>query len=212
MKQSKRVKLTEFNRKNILSSAHVLFEAQGVSQTRMDDIALKADCSKSTLYVYFKSKDEIYYTLLYENMVQLKEKLKNSVSTLESFNDKYFSICETFVDFQKNHPLYFDGMLGKIGALELDFSNNSILKNIYTVGEEINDFLSDIIKEEIKNGNIQNGIEPIPTIFMMWASIGGIIKASVNKEEYLSDKNISKSDFLNYSFKLLLKTLIGGKQ
>jgi AcrR family transcriptional regulator len=50
---------SEFNRGNILDAAKRLFADKGVAQTTVDDVAREADYSKSTLYAYFKSKDEI---------------------------------------------------------------------------------------------------------------------------------------------------------
>jgi AcrR family transcriptional regulator len=79
MGKNKRDKLTEFNRSIILEAAKTLFEADGAGQTTMDDIAKQADMSKSTIYVYFRSKDEIYYSLIFESMLLLKEKLDAAV-------------------------------------------------------------------------------------------------------------------------------------
>ena len=59
----KREKLKEFHRSNILEVAKKLFLENGFIQTTMDDIAKMADYSKSTLYVYFKSKEEIMHAL-----------------------------------------------------------------------------------------------------------------------------------------------------
>ena len=52
---TKRERLAAFNKGNILSAAQALFTQKGVAQTTVDDIAKAADCSKSTLYVYFAS-------------------------------------------------------------------------------------------------------------------------------------------------------------
>ena len=54
----KKLALEQFNRDNILTAARELFETKGVQDTTMDDIALQADYSKSTIYVYFRSKEE----------------------------------------------------------------------------------------------------------------------------------------------------------
>ena len=55
MNEKKKELLTKFNKDNIIRAAKELFSEQGVERTTMDEIAKKADYSKSTLYVYFKS-------------------------------------------------------------------------------------------------------------------------------------------------------------
>ena len=52
--------LVRFHQQNILAAAEKLFSEKGVCQTTMDDISRAAEYSKSTIYVYFHSKDEIY--------------------------------------------------------------------------------------------------------------------------------------------------------
>lgn len=48
---------------SILNSAKELFLTLGYEKTSMEKIAKKAGISKSNLYNYFKSKDEIFYAL-----------------------------------------------------------------------------------------------------------------------------------------------------
>lgn len=60
----KKLALEQFNRDNILTAARELFETKGVQDTTMDDIALQADYSKSTIYVYFRSKEDIYNSIV----------------------------------------------------------------------------------------------------------------------------------------------------
>ena len=57
---TKKEKLIRFNKENILETAEMLFSNKGIEKTTMDEIAKRADCSKSTIYVYFDSKEEIY--------------------------------------------------------------------------------------------------------------------------------------------------------
>ena len=73
MAQKKENRLVRFNRQNILEAAERLFAEKGVRQTTMDDIAKAADYSKSTVYVYFKSKDEIYDWIIYTHMCTLRD-------------------------------------------------------------------------------------------------------------------------------------------
>ena len=83
MPGKKKESLTRFNRENIIQSARALFESRGIEKTTVDDIAKEADCSKSTLYVYFKSKEEILQTILLEQMEQLLSLLKENIEKEE---------------------------------------------------------------------------------------------------------------------------------
>lgn len=212
MVQNKRDKLTEFNRNNILNAAKTLFETNGVMQTKMDDIAKEADYSKSTIYIYFKSKDEIYNYIVYESMLMLKENFKSAIADNNDFEKIYFNICNILTEFQCEYPFYFDSILKEISVDKQDFDCCPVLQDIYNVGEEINEIISSMLFRGINSGYLDKNLNLVPTIFMLWASLCGIIKMAEQKEKYMQDKhNVSKADYLDYSFKLLLKSLKAGK-
>ena len=51
-------------KKQITDAATTVFSRQGFHKARIDDIAAEAGLSKGTLYLYFKSKDDIIASLL----------------------------------------------------------------------------------------------------------------------------------------------------
>ncbi len=212
MGQRKRDKLTEFNRNNIVEAAKVLFETKGIAQTTMDDIAKKAEYSKSTIYVYFKSKDEIYNYIIFESMELLKNRLSETVADHLDFEDCFFSICRNLEQFQQEYPLYFDSILSEISIHEEDFIQYPILKEIYRTGEEMNEVLLNLIEKGIASGNLRPDMRPMPTIFMLWASLGGIIKMAEQKKHYFEEKlQLSKQTYLEHSYQMLFDGLKGGK-
>lgn len=213
MGQSKRDKLTEFNRNNILNAAKELFEKKGILQTTMDDIAKKAEYSKSTIYVYFKSKDEIYNHIIFESMQMLKDRLSEAVTKNVSFKELFFSICRNLEQFQQEYPLYFDSILNEISIDEEGFKQYPVLREIYRTGEEMNEVLLNMIEKGIADGDLRPDMRPIPTIFMLWASLGGIIKMAEQKKHYFEEKlQLSKQIYLEHSYQMLFEGLKGGNE
>lgn len=205
---NKRAQLTEFNRNNILNAAQKLFEEKGFLQTTMDDIAKEAEYSKSTIYVYFKSKDEIYNHMIYKSMIMLRDNLDKSIEASNDYEKYFATICNALVDFQEEYPLYFESITTKIGITQKDFKEQPILFEVYKAGEEINAIISRLIENGIADKYFRKDLEPLSTIFALWASICGIISMASQKENYLREKaNIDKKAFLDYSFKMLLHSL-----
>lgn len=56
--------VSEERKEQIMNAAWVVFAQSGFHKARMDDIAKQAGLSKGTLYLYFKSKDELGIALL----------------------------------------------------------------------------------------------------------------------------------------------------
>lgn len=91
----------------IVESALIAFSKYGYDKTRMDDIAEAAKVSKGTLYLYFRSKEELFYAISETNILRLKEQLstlmatrkEELVSNAEKFYENFHN--ETGQDFDK---------------------------------------------------------------------------------------------------------------
>lgn len=209
MKGSKKENLVQFNKQNILSTAKKLFVEKGVNQTTMDDIAREANYSKSTIYVYFKSKDEIYNHIVYENMNHLRQGLEEGIQSSVNFEDCYYTICNTLVSFQEKYPLYFESVLGEISIDQESVEKMPILRDIYMVGEEINKIIGNFLQNAIDNNFVRQDIELMPTALALWASICGIITFANKKELYMQvELKCNKQKFLENGFRLILKSII----
>ncbi len=89
-------------RSRILDSARQVFDEKGYRQATMDDIARKLGVSKGALYLYFASKEELFYSICKTGPVALKEILYST------FGDKT-DPSESVVEF-------FDKMLTQYGS------------------------------------------------------------------------------------------------
>lgn len=54
---------------DLTAAALALFVEKGFAATRLDDVASRAGVSKGTVYLYFKSKDELFRAVIREGMV-----------------------------------------------------------------------------------------------------------------------------------------------
>jgi TetR/AcrR family transcriptional regulator, repressor for uid operon len=85
-------------RERIIESAVECFAKTGFDRTKMDDIANLSDVSKGTLYLYFKSKEDLFYGICQSSLNKVKEQLNGMLITKENL----VSDAERFYDyFQK---------------------------------------------------------------------------------------------------------------
>ena len=122
-------RLVEIYTEAILMSAEKLFEEKGYEETSADDIAKYTGISKSTMYVYFKSKQVIWDSIVCIYMEQLLETAKKAADGKGSFEDRYYKLCIDIADKFEKHPLFCKGTLGKI-SMDMD---QEIYKKIYDI-------------------------------------------------------------------------------
>lgn len=201
-----RKKLVEYNQSNILDAAKRLFQANGISGTSVDEIARTAECSKATIYVYFKNKDDIYYHIVLEYMTALRDSVKSCFSGAADYKKAYFSLCNTLIRFKNDYPMYFECILGNISVEPTKMQELPVLKSIFDVGEEINDIVCGFLIRGQADGFIRKDINPLQATFVMWSSICGLISLNANKHMYLTGRlKIKEKHFLRNGFDMILR-------
>src|SRR4030042_5184893 len=68
------------HREEILSAAEKVFAAKGFFSTTMSDIAREAEFGTGSLYKYFKSKEDLYFTLIDEKVEEINGPVKAELS------------------------------------------------------------------------------------------------------------------------------------
>ena len=198
-------RLREIHTLSVIMSAEELFEAKGYDATSIDDIAYRTGISKSTLYVYFKSKQLIWDHIVCKYMEQLLEVAKEAAEGKGSFEKRYYKLCFDIADRFEAHPMYYKATLGSI-SMDMD---QEIYKKIYDIGEQTNEEIASFIRSGIEEGKDRKDIDIYPAVIMMWSSISGIISMAIDKEEYLKMRfNTSKKEYLKKAFKMLLEGMV----
>ena len=97
----------EARKKLIIQSALSVFKEKGLEHATMDEIAHKADFGKATLYYYFKSKDEIFNTILFNGWQSLWEGIEEYVVQTESPRQTFIAILKKLAEMvNENRKLY----------------------------------------------------------------------------------------------------------
>lgn len=85
-------------RTEIIKQAQKLFKQFGLKKTTMDEIAEASGKAKSTLYHYFKSKNEVFDAVIDMEMKNLRIYVKSEVDACNSLNDKVIAYLIVFHD------------------------------------------------------------------------------------------------------------------
>lgn len=70
-------------REQILQAARIVFAQRGLAEARMDDIAQESGLGKGTLYLYYKTKDDLVVGLLEALFDELLVQLKTLVDAVD---------------------------------------------------------------------------------------------------------------------------------
>jgi AcrR family transcriptional regulator len=97
--------VTDFRCRQILEAARQTFVREGVADTSVDQIARSAGIAKGTIYLYYKSKDEILRQLLTADLSELEAETLPAIAepgTLEERLDRFFRASLGFFERKRD--------------------------------------------------------------------------------------------------------------
>lgn len=179
-----------------------------MDQTTMDDIAAAAQYSKSTLYVYFKSKEEIFQYLVYEFNVSVRDMLADAIRSCTCIEDTFMSFCNTTARMQLQSPFYFVTAMNDLKMGEAERRESPALQMTIDVHAEIHEYVCRFIQKGIASGELRADIEPRTTAYTLWSCIYGIISMTYRKTDYLQRfYRLETDEYLQKAFKTVYKSI-----
>lgn len=113
MSEEKKAAAAKFHRKALMSAADRLLVEYGYDGMNMNMLAKEADYSKATVYVYFRSKDEIVCALAKERLELLRREIALVLKSDLDKDGKLDEVGSVFGAFAAEDGVYFDYVTSK---------------------------------------------------------------------------------------------------
>jgi AcrR family transcriptional regulator len=136
-------------RERLLESAKILFSQKGYYATSVEDIVESAGFSKGTFYFYFKSKEELFKSLVEEMHL-------NIVKRLESFLERDLPLEDALIEYAKVflEDIYQNRHIAQIFLFQLVGTNEEFRKLYYTKVSHLRELLTKMVDRAIQRGEI----------------------------------------------------------
>jgi AcrR family transcriptional regulator len=128
-----------------------VFSAKGYHKTTMSEIAMEAGFGKGTLYWYWKSKEELYFTLVEESHKEFMGLVREAAERDGSALDKLFWLGNEIVGLHYRHRDYTK-LSWKMRAEESEAFSLQYVEKLHRNSGEIKEKLEEIISQGIKEG------------------------------------------------------------
>lgn len=101
----------EQRRNMIIDASEKIFFKKGIENSTMDDVAVEAELSKGTLYLYFKSKEDIQLAIAMRGSEILKEMMQKRLSKNKTGYENLLELADISIDFSNKHKHYYEFFL-----------------------------------------------------------------------------------------------------
>ena len=183
----------ENRRESILAAAESVMSTHGIHGLSIDLIANETQLAKGTIYLYFKSKEEILSflsvkarKLLFREFQKITEK---GLTPIEQIKELVYANYS----FYKKEPLYYD-------LVSLYEVNNTLTETeeMHESGQDISNLITNIISQAKENGSLNPNINPMYFSFCIWGMTVGVFQLIKVRGTLMNEKmNISENDLLN---------------
>jgi AcrR family transcriptional regulator len=139
------------HRKEILLAAEKLFAAKGFFPTTMSEIAQEAQFGTGTLYKYFKSKEDLYFTLIDEKTAEINGPVKAELSKKMSAIERIEKILRIQLEFIERNRDFFRIYVSERSRFEWTVKDD-LGKGIHEKMVAYIHLLAQVMKQGIKDG------------------------------------------------------------
>ncbi len=172
----------EETRKDILSAALTLFYEQGFTKTKLTDIADSLGLTKGAIYWHFKSKDDLFLTMMRDidgkmntRLVPLAESIQTP-DELADFIREYVSQIVTEDEFYK----YYSVIIFKI---EWTADMETATKLLEKQNDEMIQFYESLIKKWLRKKIVKTKIQPKNVAKILSSIVDGVLFDSVQTNQ-----------------------------
>lgn len=157
-------------RQQIITAATKIFARNGYHNATISDIAKKTGIAHGTVYLYFKSKEDLLITIFDEQMAEIVSYVKSEIEREESALQKLHRMINIQMQLIETNRDLTELLLLEFRQSRKFFESSSIDR----VADYI-DLIVDVLKEGIAENTIREEIDVSTAATMLFCSIEGII-------------------------------------
>ena len=189
----------EARRQEILAAAECLFSKNGFFKTSMAEIATAAQFAMGTVYRFFKSKEEIYISIVEAKVEELAELLDKAIAKEKSSSDKLNAFIQVKLAYADCNRDFFRIYVSEWSGFEWTIKS-AFGERVWKLYMAQVDLVADLLRQGIRRKEFRK-IDPKDGAFALHGMLNstmyvGILQAKpsgslVDKRELISNLFLS---------------------
>jgi AcrR family transcriptional regulator len=186
-------------RAQIVAVARKIFTRYGFRKTTMEQIAASSRMGKSSIYYYFRSKEEIFRAVVEKEAEELKKKLDKTIHN----DDAPVNKLKTYILFRLHHVRTVENFYA---ALNDDYLSHMdfILEIRRSIDLEERRMVREILEEGMKEGAFQVTSSEIGAIAIT-TMMKGLELPLLLSDEHKTDREVLLEDLIRVLFYGIVK-------
>ena len=189
----------EQRQNDIIDAARKLLIDRDFDEVSMDEIAREVGLGKSTLYLYFKNKESLYFAIVLRGIRIWDQMIKEEVEKGNTGLEKFIAYGNANREFSIKYPDYFRLLYSPTSIkkqFDMDKMNSSEeFKEVRELFKEIMSVGIDSIQKGIDDGEIRPEVDPVETAILLSVIFNGKVNMGDWAKEMLENRGIGEEKF-----------------
>lgn len=183
----------------IIEAARKLLALKGFNEVSMDEIAREVGLGKSTLYLYFKNKESLYFAVVLRGIRIWVEMVKEEVKKGNTGLEKLTLYGNVNREFSNKYPDYFR-LLYSPTSIKKQFDRDKMnsseeFREVRELFKEIMSIGIDSIQKGIDEGQIRPDADPAEAAILLSVIYNGKVNMGDWAKELLEKRGIDEQKF-----------------
>jgi len=185
--KERRVREKEARREEIIIAAEKVFFHKGLAESTMDEIAEAAELSKGTLYLYYKSKEDLYLAVSMRGMDVMYELFERAVTAPEPSIKRIANLGEAYYEYFEKHRDYFRMFYFFENPQFHSQVSPEILEQCRESDKRVWALVAGLIRSAIDEGMLHSGLDPMEVGVMLWSNSNGLMRLIDRQDHYVNE-------------------------
>ena len=182
----------------ILQAAKQMFQVYGLHKVTMDDVAKAIGKGRSSLYYYYKSKDEIFDAVMDLEIKEMMSAISRATDQVNSAEEKINAFCTTKLNLLREKKSVYNALEVGMDADAISQLNKTKVVHHRVIMKLEGDLLNRILNDAVTKGEIKemHKDKQDVLIFVLLSSLHGL-KREMRMEDKFEGIEAAAKTFAN---------------
>lgn len=186
----------QMRRDLILQSAEAVFFEKGLHATTLDEVAEKAEVSKGTIYLYFASKEDLYYSLMTNGLSMLLKIFQDTKPEEKSPWDALLGFGKAYFRFSQEQSYLFKMLAVVENPVVSEQVSPEAVSRLEEMSNSVLSYVAKFVQRGIEAGDFRKDVSAYNAVILFWVSLSGVLNLRARSAMMIHNNSIKKDSVL----------------
>ena len=194
---------------DIIDAAERIFFGKGYDSSTMEEIAAEAELSKGTLYLYFRSKDDLSFAIFMRGSDILMKMMDDNYDEKKDGYNNLLGLAGAFILFSRKFPDYFNLFIHFESSKMKDLNIDKQQIEVYLKEQSPLALVGQQVAKGMEDGSLRDDLSPEVFSATLWSQMLGVLMVLNNKADLYEIFDLKADEILQTHLELVSRGGLG---